>query len=163
MPSVEQITASPVQTVGIFAILKAEHRTVLALMEKILNHDTEAEREATFETLYRALHPHAKGEEETLYARLMAVEPSREIALEGVQEHRVVATLLAELRAMTTHGDTWLAKFKVLKENVEHHVEEEQDEMFAKARQVLSQAEDKVIAKAYEAARDRHLAAIGRK
>jgi hemerythrin superfamily protein len=61
--------------------------------------------------------------------------------LEGFEEHHVVKMLLNELGSVPVDTEQWTAKFKVLKENVEHHVEEEEGEMFQKARQVLDEDE----------------------
>lgn len=153
-------TPAPSRDAGIFGILKHEHRAVARLMEQISNEAPEA-RSATFELLFRALVPHSKGEEQTLYKQLLAAEPSREITLEAVQEHRVASALLTELRGMSSQGETWMAKFKVLQENVKHHVEEEETEMFPKAREVLSNDEAKEVARAYEIARDAQFAELG--
>jgi hypothetical protein len=65
-------------------------------------------------------------------------DETRDITMEGIQEHHVVKVLLRELDAMGVGSETWTAKLKVLKENVEHHVEEEEEDMFVKAREVLS-------------------------
>jgi len=58
--------------------------------------------------------------------------------LEGYEEHAVVKQLLSELDELSKDDETWGAKLKVLQENVEHHVEEEEGEMFPSARKVLS-------------------------
>lgn len=74
---------------------------------------------------------------------------------------RSTPSLLSELRAMATHGETWVARFKVLKESVEHHVEEEEETMFPKGRKLLSVPEAEALAQAFERARDAHLASLG--
>ena len=61
--------------------------------------------------------------------------------LEGFEEHHVIKMLLKELESMPVDTEKWTAKIKVLQENVEHHVEEEEGEMFQKARDVLSEDE----------------------
>ena len=63
---------------------------------------------------------------------------TREITLEGLEEHHVMKVLLRELAAMKFDSEQWTAKLKVLKENVEHHVEEEEGEMFVDAKKILS-------------------------
>ncbi len=147
---------------AIFDLLRTEHREVASLMEAIAATEENGaeDRPALFGRLYKALLPHARAEEETLYARIREEDATRDIALEGVQEHRVVSLLLGELNEMATHGETWMAKFKVLKENVDHHVKEEEGEMFPKARKVLSAREQEEITTAYREARQRHLATL---
>jgi hemerythrin-like domain-containing protein len=58
--------------------------------------------------------------------------------LEGYQEHHVADLIIKELEAVATDDEQWGAKFKVLKENIEHHIEEEEGEMFRAARGILS-------------------------
>jgi hemerythrin-like domain-containing protein len=57
--------------------------------------------------------------------------------LEGIEEHDVVDILMGELDGMDPTEETWGPKAKVMAENVEHHIEEEEGEMFQKARQVF--------------------------
>jgi hemerythrin-like domain-containing protein len=60
------------------------------------------------------------------------------LILEGIQEHELVSQLLEELDSMNKGTEDWKAKLIVLRENVEHHVEEEENELFEQARQILS-------------------------
>ncbi|MDP9297318.1 MAG: hemerythrin domain-containing protein, partial [Actinomycetota bacterium] len=59
--------------------------------------------------------------------------------LEGFEEHHVVNGIVAELGAVPFDDETWGAKLTVMRENVEHHIDEEENEMFSKARQVLDE------------------------
>ena len=61
--------------------------------------------------------------------------------LEGYEEHHVVDLLLGELSDLAVDDETWGAKAKVMQENVEHHIEEEEGEMFPQARAVFDRAE----------------------
>jgi len=65
-------------------------------------------------------------------------EETHDLTLEAYEEHAVVKTLLAELSVATSTDNEWQANAKVLRENVEHHVEEEENELFDKADDVLS-------------------------
>jgi len=124
----------------IFESLKADHEKVAGIFER-LEPTTERgvkTRMELFARLKTELDAHANLEETVLYPALLEYEETREIALEGVEEHRVVKKLLAELASMPVDNEQWKAKLTVLKENVEHHVEEEEGEMFKSARQVLS-------------------------
>jgi len=66
---------------------------------------------------------------------------SRDIVLEGYQEHHVADVLVKELHQLARDNERWGAKFKVLKESLEHHIEEEESHMFPSARQVLTREE----------------------
>jgi hemerythrin-like domain-containing protein len=61
--------------------------------------------------------------------------------LEGYQEHHVADLIVKELHGLAKDDERWGAKFKVLKENIEHHIEEEEGQMFRTARGVMSREE----------------------
>lgn len=121
-------------------LLKSDHETVAGLMEKI-DETTERAlktREELFARLKSELDLHAEIEEQIFYPAIEDAEETRDITLEAYEEHKVVKRLLTELADEPKDTEQWTAKFTVLKENVEHHVEEEEGEMFKKARTVLS-------------------------
>ena len=121
-------------------LLKTDHEKVAGIFEKLEETTERAEktREELFTKLKQELDLHAHIEEKIFYPAIKQAEETREITMEALQEHHVVKVLLRELDAMGVTSETWTAKLKVLKENVEHHVEEEEEEMFPKARTVLS-------------------------
>ena len=121
-------------------LLKTDHEKVSGIFEKLEETTERAEktREELFTKLKQELDVHAHIEETIFYPVLKKSEETRDITMEGIQEHHVVKVLLRELDAMGVGSETWTAKLKVLKENVEHHVEEEEEDMFKKAREVLS-------------------------
>lgn len=124
----------------IFELLKQDHEKVDGIFKQLEPTTERAEktRGELFARLKTELDLHAYLEETILYPALKEVEETREIALEGVEEHRVVKRLLGELDAMPVTSEQWTAKLTVLKENVEHHVEEEEGEMFKQARAALT-------------------------
>ena len=121
-----------------FELLKKDHQKVSDLFSKIESASGQ-EKLRLFGQLKAELDLHAHIEETVLYPALENTEEAREITLEAYEEHNVVKDLLAQLSSEATPDDEWDAKLKVLKENVEHHVEEEEGEMFDKARQALGQ------------------------
>lgn len=123
-----------------FTLLKNDHKTVAALFEKIEPTTERAvkTREEAFGKLKEELEVHAHIEETILYPVLKKEAETRDITFEGVEEHHVIKTLLAELARMAVDSEEWTAKTKVLQENVDHHVEEEETKMFKLAREVLS-------------------------
>jgi iron-sulfur cluster repair protein YtfE (RIC family) len=129
-----------------FQLLKEDHKKVAGIFEK-LEPTTERgvkTREELFTQLKTELDVHTRIEETIFYPALKEADETHDIILEGYEEHKVVKTLLAELDSLSKDKEEWGAKLKVLQENVEHHVEEEEGEMFKNARQVLSaeQAEE---------------------
>ena len=124
-----------------FTLLKADHKKVAGILEKI-DETTERAvktREELFTQLKTELDIHTRIEETIFYPALKDADETRDITLEAVEEHKVVKTLLGELESLGKDKEEWTAKFTVLKENIEHHVEEEEGEMFPKARKVLGE------------------------
>jgi hemerythrin-like domain-containing protein len=130
-----------------FELLKADHEKVSEIFSKLEETTEQAvkTREDLFARLSEELTIHALIEETLLYPVLRREAETREITIEGLEEHHVMKLLLRELAEMKPGTEQWTAKIKVLKENVEHHVEEEEGEMFVEARKVLSDDQIKEI------------------
>jgi hypothetical protein len=142
-------------------LLKADHETVAGLLESI-DETTERAikgREDLFTRLKAELDLHAKIEEEIFYPALEEKEETREITLEAYEEHRLVKQLLSELAAEPKDTEEWTAKFTVLKENIEHHVEEEEGEMFKKVRAALTEEEIQMLGEQLQEAKQQNKAA----
>ena len=122
-------------------LLKEDHKKVSGIFEQLEPTTERAEKTRTelFAKLKQELDIHAHIEETIFYPAIKQEAETREIVLEGFEEHHVVKMLLKELEALPVDTEQWTAKLKVLQENVEHHVEEEEGEMFQKARDVLSE------------------------
>jgi hypothetical protein len=84
---------------------------------------------------------HEAIEEEIFYPALKEHAEAKEIVLEAYEEHDVVDTIMTEIEQTPVEDETWAAKFTVMKENLEHHIEEEEGEMFKQARKVLDEDE----------------------
>ena len=67
------------------------------------------------------------------------------MALEAYEEHHVVDMVMGEIETTAPSDETWMAKFMVMKENLEHHIEEEEGEMFKQAQQVFDDEELKAL------------------
>jgi hypothetical protein len=126
-----------------FTLLKNDHKKVAALFEQIEPTTERAvkTREEAFGKLKEELDVHAHIEEKILYPVLKKEAETHDITFEGIEEHHVVKMLLAELAGMAVDSEEWTAKVKVLQENVEHHVEEEETTMFKLGREVLTKEE----------------------
>ena len=125
------------------ALLKADHEKMKGLLNE-LEATTERgvkTRTELFATIKGELTLHEIIEEEIFYPELKAHPKAKDVVLEAYEEHRVVDLLMGELEALDVGDETWGAKALVMKENVEHHMEEEEGDMFKKARQVFEAAE----------------------
>ena len=120
-----------------FQLLKNDHQIVSGLFDQIESASGKSKTQL-FTRLKSELDVHAHVEEKIFYPALENKQESREITLEAYEEHKVVKDLLSELAAGRAADEEWDAKLKVLRENVDHHVEEEEGELFDKANDVLS-------------------------
>ena len=133
-------------------LLKRDHdkvKTILRELEPTTDRATKTRTEL-FERLKTELTVHEIVEEEIFYPTLKQHPKAKEIVLEGYEEHGVVDTLMGELEDLSVEDETWGPKAKVMIENIEHHIEEEEGEMFSKARQVFDRDELEQLGKAME-------------
>ncbi len=145
----------------VFALLKADHEKV-AEMLKAIEETTERAakgREDLFTRVKAELDLHAAVEEEIFYPALEDADETRDITLEAYEEHRLVKQLLGELESAPKNTEEWTAKFTVLKENIEHHVEEEEGELFKKARKVLGKEDSEALGERIQQAKQQQKAA----
>ena len=124
-------------------LLETDHRRFEALLKQGEETTERGMKSRTnlLKTLIAELNVHELIEEKILYPALEPHPQARDIVLEGFQEHHVADLLLNELDALARSDERWGAKFKVLKESIEHHIQEEERQMFRIARAVLSRDE----------------------
>jgi hemerythrin superfamily protein len=125
------------------SLLREDHRKVkkiLAELESTTERGVKT-REELFTRVKQELVVHEAIEEEIFYPALKEHPKTKEIALEGYEEHHVVDTVMAEIEGVAYDDEKWGAKFTVMKENLEHHIEEEEGEMFKQAKQVFDEDE----------------------
>ena len=123
-------------------MLKEQHREVETLFKKFekLGENAAKGKESTFEQIADALAMHATIEEKHFYPAVKA-KRTEDILLEALEEHLGIKRVIADLLKIDASHETFDAKVKVLKEQVEHHVEEEESDLFPKVRKVLDKAE----------------------
>lgn len=112
-----------------------QHRTWL---ERIA--DTEGssdERKKYFQKLKKDVKSHANAEEQAFYSVLMEKQDGQDKARHSIVEHEDANELFDELDDMDMSNPHWLQKFKELKEELEHHMEEEEEEVFELAKKVI--------------------------
>ncbi|HVM31152.1 MAG TPA: hemerythrin domain-containing protein [Candidatus Limnocylindrales bacterium] len=124
-------------------LLKEDHDRVKKMLDEGEETTERAEKTRTelFTKLKMELEIHERIEEEVFYPALKQHPKAKDLALEGYEEHHVVDQIFAELEQTPVTDETWTAKFKVAKENIEHHIEEEEGEMFKAARDAFSREE----------------------
>lgn len=118
----------------IYDVLKQEHQEVKQMLEQMTQSEPSKEQ---IDKLYTMLEAHTQAEEKTLYQDLTKKDQTHELILEAIEEHHVADVLLKEIRQMDPGDERTKAKLKVLKESIEHHVHEEEDELFPKAQKMM--------------------------
>ena len=127
----------------VLQLLKEDHDKI----KKILTHlesttDRGVKTREEFYTKVRAeLQVHEAIEEEILYPALKEHPKAKDLVLEAYEEHNVVDMVIAEIDALPYDDETWGAKLTVMRENIEHHIGEEESEMFEQCRSVFDRDE----------------------
>lgn len=126
----------------IYKRIKKDHDEARELMAEIKETSDQAvkTRRRLFDRFKREMWVHHKLEEAVFYTTLAKRRATRDEAFEAVNEHHVANGVLEELDSMPVDSPEWASKFGVLCELVEHHMDEEEEETFAEAREVLDKA-----------------------
>jgi hemerythrin superfamily protein len=130
-----------VQKHDAISLLKTDHAAVKKLfeIEKKLTKADGKEKEAIFNQIKASLTVHATIEEEIFYPAVKSArsEQVKDEAREGYEEHKQIKSLLAQIAGITSADETYDMKIKVLREDVEHHIKDEETEMFPDAKKFL--------------------------
>jgi hemerythrin superfamily protein len=117
-------------------LLKSQHREVEDLFEKYENSDKSPAQRKLVEELCDKLTVHAAIEEKHFYPAVKARQ-TEDILLEALEEHLAAKRVMADLLDLKPSDETFEPKVKVLQEQIEHHVEEEEEELFPKVAKLL--------------------------
>ena len=123
----------------IYTKLKDDHQSVSGILQQLTQTPaTEAmKRQTLFAELQHSLTLHSEAEEATFYAKLRQHDETRDLTRDAQQEHQRIEALLHDLERMDTNDLQWGATLQNLKNLVEHHVHEEEGQVFARARNIL--------------------------
>lgn len=119
--------------------LKNQHREVETLFKRIesLGDKGGKDKKRIFDEIYEKLDTHARLEEKIFYPE--GREADEDMTLEAYEEHDIVRTLLKKIAKTSPSDETFMAKVTVLKEVVQHHVEEEEEEYFPECEKELGE------------------------
>jgi predicted DNA-binding protein len=122
-------------------LLRADHDRLRQILPKLADTSIAAEeRNRYIDAVEKEVKMHALVEEEIFYPAFKEATKAsedRDLYFEAIEEHHVVDMLLPELWPLDASSDSFRAKATVLRELIEHHAEEEEQQMFARARQLL--------------------------
>lgn len=122
------------------SLLKQDHEKVKGLIKQVEETSDRAtkQREQLFQTIVDELTVHERIEEEIFYPTVQKHEKAKDLILESYVEHGVVDDLLDQISTIETGDEKWMPSFKVFKENLEHHMKEEEGELFPKVESIFS-------------------------
>lgn len=157
-------TMEGVLTMTIYTVLEGEHNEVSLLFQalEMAPDGLESGRKNLFEKLRKELLSHAKAEERTVYDRVREKTSKDALITEARHEHETMEKTLNEIDALDINSDEWMGKIRELKSQVEHHVEEEEDEFFAEMERLFNDDEADAMAKAFHEEKNKLLKALDR-
>jgi len=134
----------------IYNYIRQDHRKVAVLMDELLSINLSAVQERIFRKIRLEMSLHAEAEEQTFYKAIHEASERADIDDRIVQaraDHDEIRDLMTFLVNESVGGPRWMEKFGEFKHAVTHHVKEEEVEIFAKARRLLSDEQAKQLAK----------------
>jgi hemerythrin superfamily protein len=120
-------------------LIKDDHDRLKDMFKQALAAEDAGKRGELLERIRAELVAHERVEEDIFYPALRAAsDKAKDIVLEGYEEHHVIDMILDEMFQVPEDAEQWQAKLKVLHENLEHHIEEEEGEVFKRAKKTMS-------------------------
>lgn len=126
--------SNPAKTLDATALLRADHKLVSDLFAEYEKTRSIPKKKQIVEKICTELSVHAQVEEEIFYPAFKIALKDKVLVPEAAVEHATLKDLIAQVEGIEPDGEMYDAKIKVLSEYVKHHVKEEQNEMFPKAK-----------------------------
>jgi hemerythrin-like domain-containing protein len=136
----------------IFEVLTSDHEKVSKILEQMEQTSNRAasRRERLVQNLNANLLPHMYAEEQYFYQILLDETSEQEDVYSALEEHRAAKMVLSDLTEAAADDPRWIARLKVLKELIEHHVEEEESQIFDIARKVIDEERSNEVTKRFK-------------
>ena len=142
----------------VLELLKEDHQKVKKLFEQGQQTQDKKQQKQIFKEIKSELERHTRLEETIFYPAMEEHDELKDMVLESLEEHKQVKTVLREMGKLSPNSEKFKPKFKVLKDNVEHHAEEEEEgKMFPKIRKVINRTELEELGQELEAAKHKRL------
>lgn len=149
---------------SIYDAIKQDHDDHRNLLNKIAETTGDsAERQEGWKEFYTDVKSHAAAEEETFYSKLMHETWGQDAARHSVSEHKELDDLMEELNDTDMSSPGWLTKFKTLKHDYEHHMEEEEEDVFKRAKEVIGKEHNDAFGQRFQERKKEELGLIEKK
>lgn len=141
---------------SIFEVLKDDHDLHREMLKTIASSKGD-ERANAFEAFRVEVSAHAAAEEESLYAAMLADPELRDEARHSVAEHKGIDDLLGELQDADPDNGNWQSHFDKLRHRYEHHIDEEEEEMFPAAEKHFSDGKSEALGEKFDRRKPKEL------
>lgn len=149
---------------SIYDAITADHEEHRDLLATIVNTEGGSpERREAWNAFYCDIKSHSAAEEEEFYAVLMQETWGQDTARHSVAEHHALDEIVEELNDMDMSSPGWLTRFKTLKRDYEHHMEEEENEVFTRARKVVGEEENDAYSERFQKRKEKELGLVQKK
>ncbi|KIN74815.1 hemerythrin domain-containing protein [Sulfitobacter guttiformis] len=149
---------------SIYDAIKADHDAHRDLLDKIeATSGDSKDRRSHWQAFYEDVKSHAAAEEETFYSKLISKTWGQDAARHSVHEHQKLDDLMEELNETDMSSSGWLTRFKTLKHDYEHHMEEEETDVFTRAKEVIGAEQDQDFGNRFEARKKKERGLIDEK
>lgn len=128
----------------LFDMLIEDHRNIKQMLDQTITNKDPSQ----FPGIKKELEVHMGGEERYFYPKIM--EQDKETALVSFEEHHIGKVVLNELDSTSQNDESWMPKVKVLRDIIGHHMEEEEDEVFLAAQDMMDSNDEQQIARQIE-------------
>ncbi len=129
-------------------LLKEDHSELRVLFGKFKASDSDGEKHKLFKQIKEKLDVHTHIEETIFYPKIKEEKELEDITLEGIEEHHVADVLVREISNLTKESEKFDPKMEVLIESTEHHLMEEEGQMFPKVEKHFDEATLEELGKA---------------
>ncbi len=142
----------------IYERLTEDHEVQKDLSSKLADTSGDSsDRRQLFENFKAEVEAHAAAEEQTFYGALIEKPDGQEKARHSISEHKEAADLMEELTDVDMGSSGWLQKFKKLKDEIEHHIEEEQNQIFPLAKKLIDEKKADQLAEDFNQRKEREM------
>lgn len=140
LPTLEPLSGARAAAADAITLLESDHREIRQLLRRADSAGID-QRQALLTELKERLQSHERMEEEVFYPALQNNAATRELVLESFAEHHVVDQIMGEMEQTAVSDEMWKARFTAMRENLEQHIAEEEDQLLLLARKALTKGE----------------------
>jgi len=139
----------------ILDFIKKDHRQIDTLFSEIEATDDTQKLYHCFNQLYEEINLHAEVESQTFYPAIRECTDSDGLVNEAQKEHDQAKQLLEEIEFLSPTSEEFKAKIRELKQVIQHHVQEEENEIFSQVRQYMNEEKRAQLGREFEAVKSK--------